>query len=113
MTRARVFFLSESKRYNLESASHWGDPVFLFDEKPNPFLTFELMRDVLDRLCHHGYKPERDFFALTGDHRSVSLALAAICENHSKVGILMFESTGKDYVPRFLEQKGCIATSRS
>lgn len=102
---ARVFFLSNSTRFDTSSAEDYGIREWLFDREPNPFQTEAFRQEVTDRLVEVEFDPEIDFIALTGGSLQIALLLGFVMQayKYDEISVLLFDARIGKYNSRTLE----------
>lgn len=83
-----------------------GETVFLWREgerRPSIFDTFNLPRDLVDRLSAAGFDPTVDVFVVAGHQASLAIAVHALTAVYGKFSAAMYHAHLKKYVIKELD----------
>lgn len=103
----RVFFISRSPRFDYSSASEFGKPVFLMEDRElSPFNVDGVMDRIDERMEEEGFRIETDFVAITGPSALVALFMCYLgglaMKADTPLRTLLFSAPSSKYQLRVL-----------
>lgn len=103
-SHSKVFFITDSPRFDLTSAEEFGHPVFLLrDREISPFNVDALMERIDDRLIEEEFEIDNDYIAITGPAAIVALFLGFLGSIRRPVKLLMFNASQGKYQARIMD----------
>lgn len=103
----RVIIAEQTSRFDLSSATRYGEIVCLSDVVLNPFTVEGVVGIFTHRLNELNFNPERDYVCLTGAQLIVPLMVGVVAGLHPTFRVLMFHAQTSDYRVRvFQKTKG-------
>lgn len=100
---ARVFFISRSMRFNVESAKTFGEPKFVFEEMPNVFVLDKLVQQIATALELADFNENTDFVAMTGPTAALVTLFSVVIGEYGKARALIFDARSDTYRERILK----------
>ena len=97
-SKARVFFVGRSDRFQTNAAEEFGERTFL-RITTNPLETADFMREVVAELERERFNPDEDFVAMTGPALDLALFVGTIFGlwGDMNLKILVFEARRDRY----------------
>lgn len=99
MTRA--FAIQFNSRFNLKPAEKFGEVTYLYTDKVPPIVTPQVVvEEVIERLEHFSFDPDKDFVVLSGSTVNVVLFVAAAILAYEKIKLLIYDPKRNVYYER-------------
>lgn len=102
----KVFLISQIKHHEA-NLKDFGEVIEVFPNnfrRPSQFNPSEYGAALLDRLHELGYKPSRDFIAVTGSVNGLFIAAASLGMLYPKFKFLMFDARDSSFHEHNIEQ---------
>ena len=105
---ARVFMLERPRRQDLDfsTALEFGTLHYIFHSRDSRSALFDVDRfadDVAGSLHQQGFRPDEDFFCVTGSVVGLVNAVFAILREYGRVRVLMYHAPTGRYESRVLD----------
>lgn len=98
---ARVFIAERNPRYDIRAATRYGDVVAITEDRLNPFNTVDFVEQVRNGLSN--FDPDRDYFCMTGQSLTISMALSVLIEMYGHARLLLFDARNSTYSERVFD----------
>lgn len=104
----RVILVERNERYDVSSATTFGEILYLCDRPVNPFNTVGAVELFQERLVQMEYDPEVDYLCMTGQSLTVAMLLGVAVKLYGRVRLLMFHAREREYRERFFAVGGGV-----
>lgn len=97
---SRVFAPQKDARWDLTSATGWGEIQYLFEENVSPMNPDRVMIFGQRRIKELNFDPAQDYFLMTAKSGILALCLSLVLHQYGPIRCLFFDARTQKYIER-------------